>query len=409
LSEQIRVHPQINNLLSTFHKRIADDFACLKNNSQIAGTTSNVYFLNHQNYDEVPDSISKNVINTIEAEFVTKFAFYLHQQDADFDPGNITILTPFTAQKELIKSLLAPELIKEKTVKISEIITKEVGMHNYEPEFAQKIIVTEKKLGSVNVQLISDYRYEENKIVILSLVAVPQRWQKEALTILSTKDLVYTALSRATRGLYIFGDGDLLKNIPPWTDIIKKTINEINVMLKCGHNVKVPCHERLNVDEYRCKRPKDVEIPTCGHVVRVDCFVTNPECTKRCGYLLSCGHKCEGSKFIKEAVRMWNVVKSQKKQNELTEEEKEQIIQAMDNEIQELYGDGDNVTGHWFCCPNGHPYYIATQRSVCNDCGAIIGGTGHIVVPSNSFYGEFDGSAAPAYPGQPARQPNREI
>ncbi|CAG8507426.1 10135_t:CDS:2, partial [Racocetra persica] len=753
LSEQIRVHPQINNLLSTFHKRIADDFTFLKNNLQIAGTTSNVYFLNHQNYDEVPDSISKNVINTIEAEFVTKFAFYLHQQDADFDPGNITILTPFTAQKELIKSLLAPELIKEKTVKISETITKEVGMHNYEPEFAQKIIVTEKKLGSVNVQLISDYRYEENKIVILSLVAVPQRWQKEALTILSTKDLVYTALSRATRGLYIFGDGDLLKNIPPWADIIKKTINEnaygselilscqnhgvktkishpdhfkqyvplggcmmpcekmlicghkcprkchpiphsqernrfkceeichrkskvpirncnkkqpcqdlinecthpcerkchkcyeegscgtceeevkhykfgdcchettikcherrykkcdheINVMLKCGHTVKVPCHERLNVDEYRCKRPKDVEIPTCGHVVRVDCFVTNPECTKRCGYLLPCGHKCEGrcashknyihrrsdckreclktlvcghkcingcaepdqhssscmeectfkclhgigcpfqcndpcfecledcplmckhtkctkrcwedcdrppcnksctetlkcghpcnglcgepcppckkcnpniecpitltkigefsdeercyilpecgcvfmvdaldqyfndkpsvnghlviklwdcprckklvytagryNKFIKEAVRMWNVVKSQKKQNELTEEEKEQIIQAMDNEIQELYGDGDNVTGHWFCCPNGHPYYIgecggATQRSVCNDCGAIIGGTGHIVVPSNSFYGEFDGSAAPAYPGQPARQPNREI
>ncbi|CAG8576231.1 10128_t:CDS:2, partial [Cetraspora pellucida] len=438
LSEQIRVHPQINNLLSTFHKRIADDFPFLKNNSQITGTTSNVYFLNHQNYDEVPVSISKNMINTIEAEFVTKFAFYLHQQDADFDPGNITILTPFIAQRELIKSLLAPELIKEKTVKIREIIPKEVGMHNYEPEFAQKIIVTEKKLGRVIVQLIDDYRYEENQIVILSLVAVPQRWQKEALTILSTKDLVYTALSRATRGLYIFGDGDTLKNVPIWADIIKKTINEsaygselvlscqnhgvktkishpdhfkqyvplggcmmpcekmllcghkcprkchpiphsqerdrfkceeichrkskvqirncnekqsrqdliyecthpcerkchecyeegscgiceeeidhkfdgcchkatikcherryrkcedeISVKLKCGHIEKVPCHKRLNVDEHKCTRPKDVEIQTCGHFVRVDCFVTNPECIKRCGYILPCGHKCE--------------------------------------------------------------------------------------------------------------------
>ncbi|RIB25137.1 hypothetical protein C2G38_2031303 [Gigaspora rosea] len=752
LSEQCRVHPDINSLLSTFYKRISDDLSFLKNNSKIPGTTSNVYFLNHQNYDEVPDGISKKMINTIEAEFVAKFTFYLHQQDVDFDPGNITILTPFTDQKELIKRLLAPELTKEKTVKIREIITKEIGMHNYEPEFAQKIIVTEKKLGAVNVQLINDYRYEENQIVILSLVAVPQRLQQEALATLSTKDLVYTALSRANRGLYIFGDGDVLKNIPIWNSIIKKTMeektygselilscqnhgirtkishpnhfeqhvplggcvmscekmllcghecprkchpiphsqernrfkcekpcqrkskiqienrkskrylhdfnecshpcerkcyecyeegscgtceeeilwkftgcgHEVKIKcherrqhklceelvpsdkLKCGHSIeKIPCHQRHNVDEYKCRKAKDVEIPTCGHMARVPCFVTNPECTKRCGYKLSCGHECEEgcaahknhihrrsdckrecpktlvcghkcingcaepdqhssscmeectfkclhgvgcpfqcyepcfecledcplkcehsqctkrcfedcdrhpcnkscakilkcghacnglcgepcppckkcnpniecpitltkigefsddercymlpdcrcvfmvdaldqyfrdkpsvnghlviklwdcpcckqlvytagryNKFIKEAVRMWNVVKLQKKQNELTEEEKEQIIQAMDSEIQELYGDGDNVTGHWFCCPNGHPYYIgecggATQRSVCNDCGAIIGGTGHIVVPSNSFYGEFDGSAAPAYPGQPGRQPNR--
>ncbi|CAG8484919.1 11318_t:CDS:2 [Dentiscutata erythropus] len=249
LSEQSRVHPNINDLLSPFYKRISDDLSFLKNNSNILGTTSNIYFLNHQNYDEVPDGISKKMINTIEAEFVTKFAFYLYQQDADFDPGNITILTPFVDQKELIKSLLSPELTKEKTVKIREIITKEIGMRNYEKEFAQKIIVTEKKLGTVNVRLINDYRYEENQIVILSLVAVPQRLQQDALATLRTKDLVYTALSRANRGLYIFGDGDVLKNIQLWNTIIKKTMDEL--ILSCqNHGVQTKISHPNHFDQY---------------------------------------------------------------------------------------------------------------------------------------------------------------
>lgn len=34
--------------------------------------------------------------------------------------------------------------------------------------------------------------------------------------------------------------------------------------------------------------------------------------------------------------------------------------------------------GHWFKCPNGHPYVIgdcggATQTAKCNECGAVIG------------------------------------
>ena len=35
--------------------------------------------------------------------------------------------------------------------------------------------------------------------------------------------------------------------------------------------------------------------------------------------------------------------------------------------------------GHWFKCPNGHPYTIgecggANQKSTCIECGAVIGG-----------------------------------
>ncbi len=38
--------------------------------------------------------------------------------------------------------------------------------------------------------------------------------------------------------------------------------------------------------------------------------------------------------------------------------------------------------GHWYTCPNGHPYVIAdcggaTMESTCPECGAVIGGEGH--------------------------------
>ncbi|CAG8608598.1 4151_t:CDS:2, partial [Scutellospora calospora] len=272
ISEQSRVHPQINYLLSAFYKRIADDLVFLKNNLSILGTTSNVYFFNHQNYDQNSDDVR----NTIEAEFVVKFAFYLYQQATDFDPGNITILTPFIAQKELIKSLLAPELTKEKTVKIREIVTKEIGIHNDDTELTQKIIITEKRLGRINVQLINDYRYEENQIVILSLVAVPQRLQKEALATLSSKDLVYTALSRANRGLYIFGDGDVLKkNIPIWDAIIEKTMDEniygTELILRCqNHGIQTKISHPNHFKQYT---------PLGG-------------CMMPCKKMLLCDHQC---------------------------------------------------------------------------------------------------------------------
>jgi hypothetical protein len=47
------------------------------------------------------------------------------------------------------------------------------------------------------------------------------------------------------------------------------------------------------------------------------------------------------------------------------------------------------ASGHWYKCPNGHLYAIgecggAMQQSVCNECGAVIGGTHHALVSDNS-------------------------
>ncbi|CAF4986027.1 unnamed protein product, partial [Rotaria sp. Silwood1] len=58
--------------------------------------------------------------------------------------------------------------------------------------------------------------------------------------------------------------------------------------------------------------------------------------------------------------------------------------------------------GHWFICPNGHPYVItecggASQESQCPDCGEQIGGQNHRLLETNHHFGLIDGSQHAAW------------
>ncbi|PKC55190.1 hypothetical protein RhiirA1_371208 [Rhizophagus irregularis] len=70
----------------------------------------------------------------------------------------------------------------------------------------------------------------------------------------------------------------------------------------------------------------------------------------------------------------------------LSIEEKLEIHRAMKSEF--------NSSGHWYECPNGHPYTIgecggAMQLSRCPDCHEQIGGGGHQLTSGNRINSEF--------------------
>ncbi|CAI2179568.1 15854_t:CDS:10 [Funneliformis geosporum] len=72
---------------------------------------------------------------------------------------------------------------------------------------------------------------------------------------------------------------------------------------------------------------------------------------------------------------------------QLTQEEKVAIYRAMSSEF--------SGSGHWYECPNGHPYTIgecggAMQASRCPDCGATVGGSSHSLTSGNRRNVEFD-------------------
>ena len=73
----------------------------------------------------------------------------------------------------------------------------------------------------------------------------------------------------------------------------------------------------------------------------------------------------------------------------MTAEELQSIVKALMKGNADLAGAGYTGQGHFFKCPNGHPYVIgdcggATEVSRCPECGAHIGGTQHQLTSGNT-------------------------
>jgi hypothetical protein len=74
--------------------------------------------------------------------------------------------------------------------------------------------------------------------------------------------------------------------------------------------------------------------------------------------------------------------------SEATAAEHQMIFDAMRSDVGSAMG---SFGGHWYCCPNGHPYSIgecggAMEQSTCPECGETIGGSNHRLANSNKVY-----------------------
>ncbi|ORY97662.1 hypothetical protein BCR43DRAFT_490141 [Syncephalastrum racemosum] len=114
------------------------------------------------------------------------------------------------------------------------------------------------------------------------------------------------------------------------------------------------------------------------------------------------------NQYIKTELALVNQIKAQQEEARaaLTEQERKGVIHAMHAETKATVLH-NILGGRWFACENGHPYYIgecggATEISKCPQCGATIGGEDHKLAENNRFFGEFDGSSGPAWPGYTA-------
>ena len=206
LKQQSRMHPSVHELVRTLYNNVdPTEHSVAQNIPKILGVPSHVFFMTHDNTDKNWKCFKK--INTFEAKFVASFAFYLYQQG--YDPAIITILTPYVDQQKLIWESLKPELRREPGQDLP---------YNLNGRFDKE----QSKVGKIQVKLLDEYNHDENQIVLLSLVAVSEKWHDEALNTLNDKKRVIIALSRALHALYIFGNEKMLQKSEVWAPVIKK-------------------------------------------------------------------------------------------------------------------------------------------------------------------------------------------
>ena len=238
LEVQHRMRPEISKLVHPSIYKHLIDYKSVKEYGHIKGVSKDLFFICHTSPEE-DNAFSdlKSHVNKFEADYAVQLCLYLLKQG--YSPQEITILTMYRGQ-----------LLE---------LRKRMKRADFE---------------GVRVAAVDDFQGEENEIVILSLV---RSNSENNIGFLSIENRVCVSLSRAKKGLYIIGNGHILKDRhdTKWPEIIQYLEEE-----HCfGRRLSLYCQNH----------PGDIKV-----IENPDDFKTRPEggCLKTCGERLSCGHSC---------------------------------------------------------------------------------------------------------------------
>lgn len=264
LSRQRRMIPEIRKLLAPIYDDLEDHPSVLEKLPVPGMGGVNSFFFSHH-WPETTDQLMSK-INEQEADMIIAFFNYLVHNGMEVK--DITVLTFYNGQRKLI--------------------LKGLRRHpNLQGCFFKVVTV-------------DSYQGEENGIVLLSLV---RSNTKNSIGFLSVENRVCVALSRAQRGFYIFGDGQLLcKNSDLWLNVAKIMRND---PLRIGNPLPLTCENHSRVVEATCaesfsdlvggcRMPCQEKLP-CGHICPLNCHAfahSTVICRKPCKKSLPCGHPC---------------------------------------------------------------------------------------------------------------------
>ena len=236
LEKQRRMRTDFADFIRIIYGNKYKDHESVLNYEDIIGINSNLCFFNHPNEENL-DQNSKTKTNEFEANFICLFTRYLILQG--FQQNQISIISMYIGQTLKIRSIL-----------------KEMN-------------ITKTYVASVD-----NYQGEENDIVIVSLV----RSNKNGIIGFTSSDnRICVALSRARKGLYVFGNFDCLCNS-------KKSSNLWIKMVELAKS-KTNCY--VNSLNLSCQNHKKEAI-----VQTIKDFNKVPEggCLEICNTRKPCGH-----------------------------------------------------------------------------------------------------------------------
>lgn len=273
LKTQRRMRPEIREILTPIYQDQLEDHVSVLGRDPVPGMGNvNLYFFCHNSPEENPDD-SPSKCNKFEAQMIVKFLEYFMYNQVQ--PADITILTFYTGQRGLLAKLISQN--------------------------------AETRNKPFKLATVDSYQGEENDIIILSLVR--SNFDNQ-VGFLDVSNRVCVALSRAQRGLYIFGDGQMITNASElWWDvgmILNRPPARIGteLPLKCHRHKATTKIEGVNDWEDingGCKRPCREVLP-CKHICPLKCHPFEHDiyrCLEQCKKApMACGHLCEQRCYV---------------------------------------------------------------------------------------------------------------
>ncbi|KAL7813386.1 P-loop containing nucleoside triphosphate hydrolase protein [Trichoderma gracile] len=277
LQVQRRMIPRIREIVQTFYPMLRDHWTVkdIRNRRPVPGMGTNVWWFQHQ----WPETWGKKMSysNFKEAQMIVGFIHHLMMQDVK--PPQVTVLTYYSAQVELIKQQIH---------------------HDDMLRFLYP---------SWSVRTVDGFQGEENDIILLSLVRSPSdpmgANSRATVGFVEDENRAVVAMSRARRGLYVFGNaGHILGSSQKSYETWQKVFNAFGT--QTGDYLPLTCRTHGNITPVRtvpewsdllyggCLKPCNGECPK-GHKCTKQCHTNNHEhrnCMKPCPKILFCGHLC---------------------------------------------------------------------------------------------------------------------
>jgi helicase required for RNAi-mediated heterochromatin assembly 1 len=279
LKKQRRMIPEIRRLLKPIYNNSIIDHELMKDDTVRPGVPGmggiNSFFFTHYWPETADEHLSST--NQMEADMIV--GFFVHLVHNGMTEKQITVLTFYNGQRKLLLRKLRQH-------------------HN----LVDRVF---------KVTTVDSYQGEENDVVILSLVRSNPDGN---IGFLGVENRICVALSRAKRGFYLFGNGELLAGESKvWAKVV-------TIMAGRGKHCEPPpskpnCRVVFNVPTtctnhgrssfvsgpdswdflYGGCQNKCTAILSCGHTCPINCHPFDHErilCAKACNRTLPCGHCC---------------------------------------------------------------------------------------------------------------------
>ncbi|KAJ4458210.1 putative ATP-dependent RNA helicase NAM7 [Paratrimastix pyriformis] len=288
----------------------------------VSGVRTNVFFFNHH-APEARENDGHTMKNPFEAAvrpalplrprpryrptcgMIARLALYLVHQG--YAPGEVTILCLYKGQRfAVLEELRQPQLGACICTSPRDCSAFTLAPH-LQPTRVSSWWGTRVAQAAngipCRVVTTDDYQGEENKIIIISLVRSNER---DIIGHVKAQNRIVVSLSRATEGMYVLGNGDLMeRESADWRLVIGQLraaglFGEALTLCCPKHPTKVTAvrapGDFLPVQHGGCRDVCD-EVRPCGHVCKMLCHPgghDGPPALPReeCPKMLPCGHHC---------------------------------------------------------------------------------------------------------------------